>query len=246
MIRPTGLLDPRVEVRPVEGQIDDLLGEINQRADRGERVLVTTLTKKMAEDLTAYLRNAGVKVQYMHHDVDTMERQEIIRDLRLGTYDVLVGINLLREGLDLPEVSLVAILDADKEGFLRSETSLIQTIGRAARNADGLVIMYADKMTPSMMASIGETERRRKKQDAYNKENGIVPKTIIKSVRDVVNLADREEEAAKAVRLKNNMSKKELEAAIAKLEKEMKEASKRLEFEYAAVLRDRIIELRGK
>ncbi|MBO5034109.1 MAG: UvrB/UvrC motif-containing protein, partial [Oscillospiraceae bacterium] len=246
VIRPTGLLDPRVEVRPVEGQIDDLLGEINQRADRGERVLVTTLTKKMAEDLTAYLRNAGVKVQYMHHDVDTMERQEIIRDLRLGTYDVLVGINLLREGLDLPEVSLVAILDADKEGFLRSETSLIQTIGRAARNADGLVIMYADKMTPSMMASIGETERRRKKQDAYNKENGIVPKTIIKSVRDVVNLADREEEAAKAVRLKNNMSKKELEAAIAKLEKEMKEASKRLEFEYAAVLRDRIIELRGK
>ena len=246
VIRPTGLLDPRVEVRPVEGQIDDLLGEINTRADRGERVLVTTLTKKMAEDLTAYLRNAGVKVQYMHHDVDTMERQEIIRDLRLGTYDVLVGINLLREGLDLPEVSLVAILDADKEGFLRSETSLIQTIGRAARNADGLVIMYADKMTPSMMASIGETERRRKKQDAYNKEKGIVPKTIIKSVRDVVNLADREEEAAKTVRLKNNMSKKELEAAIAKLEKEMKEASKRLEFEYAAVLRDRIIELRGK
>ena len=209
-------------------------------------MLVTILTKKMAEDLTAYLRNAGVKVQYMHHDVDTMERQEIIRDLRLGTYDVLVGINLLREGLDLPEVSLVAILDADKEGFLRSETSLIQTIGRAARNADGLVIMYADKMTPSMMASIGETERRRKKQDAYNKEKGIVPKTIIKSVRDVVNLADREEEAAKTVRLKNNMSKKELEAAIAKMEKEMKEASKRLEFEYAAVLRDRIIELRGK
>ncbi len=246
VIRPTGLLDPRVEVRPVEGQIDDLLGEINERAGRGERVLVTTLTKKMAEDLTAYLRNAGVKVQYMHHDVDTMERQEIIRDLRLGTYDVLVGINLLREGLDLPEVSLVAILDADKEGFLRSETSLIQTIGRAARNADGLVIMYADKMTPSMMAAIGETERRRKKQDAYNQENGIVPKTIIKSVRDVVNLADREEEAAKAVRLKNNMSKKELEDAVAKLEKEMKEASKRLEFEYAAVLRDRIIELRGK
>ena len=219
VIRPTGLLDPRVEVRPVEGQIDDLLGEINERAGRGERVLVTTLTKKMAEDLTAYLRNAGVKVQYMHHDVDTMERQEII---------------------------LVAILDADKEGFLRSETSLIQTIGRAARNADGLVIMYADKMTPSMMAAIGETERRRKKQDAYNQENGIVPKTIIKSVRDVVNLADREEEAAKAVRLKNNMSKKELEDAVAKLEKEMKEASKRLEFEYAAVLRDRIIELRGK
>lgn len=246
VIRPTGLLDPNVEVRPVNGQIDDLLGEINERAARGERVLVTTLTKKMAEDLTAYLRNAGVKVQYMHHDIDTMERQEIIRDLRLGTYDVLVGINLLREGLDLPEVSLVAILDADKEGFLRSETSLIQTIGRAARNADGLVIMYADQMTHSMMAAIGETQRRRKKQDAYNKEHGIVPKTIIKSVRDVVNLADREAESAKAVRLKNNMSKKELDAAIAKLEKEMKEASKRLEFEYAAVLRDRIIELRGK
>ena len=246
VIRPTGLLDPRVEVRPVEGQIDDLLGEINQRAEKGERVLVTTLTKKMAEDLTAYLRNAGVKVQYMHHDVDTMERQEIIRDLRLGTYDVLVGINLLREGLDLPEVSLVAILDADKEGFLRSETSLIQTIGRAARNADGLVVMYADSITPSMRSAIDETERRRAKQDAFNKEHGIVPKTIVKSVRDVVNLSQGEEEAAKAVRLKNNMSKKELEAAIAKLEKEMKEASKRLEFEYAAVLRDRIIELRGK
>jgi len=246
VIRPTGLLDPRVEVRPVEGQIDDLIGEINARTERGERVLVTTLTKKMAEDLTAYLKNAGIKVQYMHHDIDTMERQEIIRDLRLGTYDVLVGINLLREGLDLPEVSLVAILDADKEGFLRSETSLIQTIGRAARNADGLVIMYADAMTPSMMAAIGETERRRKKQNAYNEANGIVPKTIIKSVRDVVNLSDGEAEAEKAVRLKNNMTKKELEAAIAKLEKEMKEASKRLEFEYAAVLRDRIIELRGR
>ncbi|MDE6107371.1 MAG: excinuclease ABC subunit UvrB, partial [Oscillospiraceae bacterium] len=206
VIRPTGLLDPKVEVRPVEGQIDDLLGEINERAGRGERVLVTTLTKKMAEDLTAYLRNAGVKVQYMHHDIDTIERQEIIRDLRLGTYDVLVGINLLREGLDLPEVSLVAILDADKEGFLRSETSLIQTIGRAARNADGLVIMYADQMTPSMMASIGETERRRKKQDAYNKENGIVPKTIIKSVRDLVDLSHGEKEAEHAVRLKNNMT----------------------------------------
>ncbi len=246
VIRPTGLLDPRVEVRPVEGQIDDLIGEINQRTARGERVLVTTLTKKMAEDLTTYLKNAGIKVQYMHHDVDTMERQEIIRDLRLGTYDVLVGINLLREGLDLPEVSLVAILDADKEGFLRSETSLIQTIGRAARNADGLVIMYADKMTPSMMAAIGETERRRAKQDAYNKENGIVPKTIIKSVRDVVNLSQAEEEADRTLRQKHKMTRTELEKAIEKLEKEMKEASKRLEFEYAAVLRDRIIELRGK
>ena len=246
VIRPTGLLDPRVDVRPVEGQIDDLIGEINDRTARGERVLVTTLTKKMAEDLTAYLKNAGIKVQYMHHDVDTIERQEIIRDLRLGTYDVLVGINLLREGLDLPEVSLVAILDADKEGFLRSETSLIQTIGRAARNAEGLVIMYADKMTPSMMAAIGETDRRRKKQNEYNEANGIVPKTIIKSVRDVVNLSEAEEEADRTLRQKHKMTRSELEKAIEKLEKEMKEASKRLEFEYAAVLRDRIIELRGK
>ena len=245
VIRPTGLLDPRVDVRPVEGQIDDLIGEINERTAKGERVLVTTLTKKMAEDLTAYLKNAGIKVQYMHHDIDTIERQEIIRDLRLGNYDVLVGINLLREGLDLPEVSLVAILDADKEGFLRSETSLIQTIGRAARNADGLVIMYADKMTPSMMAAIGETDRRRAKQDAYNKEKGIVPKTIIKSVRDVVNLSEAEE-ADRVLRSKHKMTRTELESAIEKLEKEMKEASKRLEFEYAAVLRDRIIELRGK
>ena len=246
VIRPTGLLDPKIDVRPVEGQIDDLIGEINQRVERKERVLVTTLTKKMAEDLTAYLKNAGIKVQYMHHDIDTIERQEIIRDLRLGTYDVLVGINLLREGLDLPEVSLVAILDADKEGFLRSETSLIQTIGRAARNADGLVIMYADKMTPSMMAAIGETERRRKKQDAFNQEHGIVPKTIIKSVRDVIELSAAEEESEQLLRNKTKLSKKERDAAIEKLEKEMKEASKRLEFEYAAVLRDRIIELRGK
>ena len=246
VIRPTGLLDPKIDVRPVEGQIDDLIGEINARVERKERVLVTTLTKKMAEDLTAYLKNAGIKVQYMHHDIDTIERQEIIRDLRLGTYDVLVGINLLREGLDLPEVSLVAILDADKEGFLRSETSLIQTIGRAARNADGLVVMYADKMTPSMMAAIGETERRRKKQDAFNKAHGIVPKTIIKSVRDVIELSAAEEESEELLRKKTKLSKKERDAAIEKLEKEMKEASKRLEFEYAAVLRDRIIELRGK
>ena len=246
VIRPTGLLDPRIEVRPVEGQIDDLIGEINQRTARKERVLVTTLTKKMAEDLTAYLKNAGIKVQYMHHDIDTIERQEIIRDLRLGTYDVLVGINLLREGLDLPEVSLVAILDADKEGFLRSETSLIQTIGRAARNADGLVVMYADKMTPSMMAAIGETERRRKKQDAYNRARGIVPRTIIKSVRDVIELSAEEEETEQLMRRKTKLSKKERDAAVEKLEKEMREASKRLEFEYAAVLRDRIIELRGQ
>ena len=243
VIRPTGLLDPKIEVRPVEGQIDDLIGEINERTARKERVLVTTLTKKMAEDLTAYLTNAGIKVRYMHHDIDTIERMEIIRDLRLGTFDVLVGINLLREGLDLPEVSLVAILDADKEGFLRSETSLIQTIGRAARNADGLVIMYADSITPSMRRAIDETERRRAKQDAFNKEHGIVPKTIIKSVRDVIDLSEEKEELPHS---KKALSKKEKEAAIAKLEKEMKEASKRLEFEYAAVLRDRIIELRGQ
>ena len=246
VIRPTGLLDPRVEVRPIEGQIDDLIGEINARVERQERVLVTTLTKKMAEDLTAYLKDAGIKVQYMHHDIDTIQRQEIIRDLRLGTYDVLVGINLLREGLDLPEVSLVAILDADKEGFLRSETSLVQTIGRAARNAEGLVVMYADKMTPSMMAAIGETERRRKKQDDFNKAHGIVPKTVIKSVRDVIELSAAEEESEALLRNKTKLSKKEREAAIEKLEKEMREASKRLEFEYAAVLRDRIIELQGK
>ena len=243
VIRPTGLLDPKIDVRPVEGQIDDLIGEINTRTQRGERVLVTTLTKKMAEDLTAYLTNAGIKVRYMHHDIDTIERMEIIRDLRLGTFDVLVGINLLREGLDLPEVSLVAILDADKEGFLRSETSLIQTIGRAARNADGMVVMYADAITPSMRRAIDETERRRAKQDAFNKEHGIVPKTVIKSVRDVIDLSEEKDELPRSAK---NLSKKEKEAAIAKLEKEMREASKRLEFEYAAVLRDRIIELRGQ
>ena len=243
VIRPTGLLDPRIEVRPVEGQIDDLIGEINQRTQRSERVLVTTLTKRMAEDLTAYLQNAGIKVRYMHHDIDTIERMEIIRDLRLGTFDVLVCINLLREGLDLPEVSLVAILDADKEGFLRSETSLIQTIGRAARNADGMVVMYADAITPSMRRAIDETERRRAKQDAFNQAHGIVPKTVIKSVRDVIDLSDEKGELPHS---KKALSKKEREDAIAKLEKEMREASKRLEFEYAAVLRDRIIELRGQ
>ena len=243
VIRPTGLLDPKIEVRPVEGQIDDLIGEINTRTARSERVLVTTLTKKMAEDLTAYLTNAGIKVRYMHHDIDTIERMEIIRDLRLGTFDVLVGINLLREGLDLPEVSLVAILDADKEGFLRSETSLIQTIGRAARNADGMVVMYADAITPSMRRAIDETERRRAKQDAFNQEHGIVPKTVIKSVRDVIDLSDEKGELPHS---KKALSKKEREDAIANLEKEMREASKRLEFEYAAVLRDRIIELRGQ
>ena len=244
VIRPTGLLDPKVEVRPVEGQIDDLIGEINERAGRNERVLVTTLTKKMAEDLTSYLKNDGIRVRYLHHDIDTIERQEIIRDLRLGKFDVLVGINLLREGLDLPEVSLVAILDADKEGFLRSETSLIQTIGRAARNAQGLVVMYADSVTPSMRAAIDETERRREKQDAFNRAHGIVPKTIIKSVRELVNLggeAPKEFDADE-----KQLTKPQRLELIAKLEKEMREASKLLEFEYAAELRDRIIKLRGE
>ena len=246
VIRPTGLLDPRIEVRPVEGQIDDLIGEINARTERKERVLVTTLTKRMAEDLTAYLKNAGIKVRYMHHDIDTIERQEIIRDLRLGVFDVLVGINLLREGLDLPEVSLVAILDADKEGFLRTETSLIQTIGRAARNADGLVIMYADKITPSMRAAIDETERRREKQDAFNKAHGIVPKTVVKSVRNLIELSGEVEETKKFDFSQKQMTKQQRLEAIAKLEKEMKEASKMLEFEYAAILRDKIIKLRGE
>ena len=246
VIRPTGLLDPRIEVRPVEGQIDDLIGEINARTERKERVLVTTLTKRMAEDLTAYLKNAGIKVRYMHHDIDTIERQEIIRDLRLGVFDVLVGINLLREGLDLPEVSLVAILDADKEGFLRSETSLIQTIGRAARNADGLVVMYADKITPSMRAAIDETERRREKQDAFNKAHGIVPKTVVKSVRNLIELSGEVEETKKFDFGQKQMTKQQRLEAIAKLEKEMKEASKMLEFEYAAILRDKIIKLRGE
>ena len=246
VIRPTGLLDPRVEVRPVTGQIDDLMDEIRARAARDERVLVTTLTKKMAEDLTEYLKNAGIRVRYMHSDVQTIERMEIIRSLRLGEFDVLVGINLLREGLDLPEVSLVAILDADKEGFLRSETSLIQTIGRAARNADGLVIMYADEITPSMRAAIDETERRRSIQDTYNKEHGIVPKTIIKGVREILEISKTAEEDTLRAHKKRKLTEQERAAEIAKLEKEMREASKMLEFEYAAVLRDRIIELRGE
>ena len=237
VIRPTGLLDPKVEVRPVTGQIDDLMDEIKARAEKNERVLVTTLTKKMAEDLTEYFKNAGIRVRYMHSDVETIERMEIIRDLRLGEFDVLVGINLLREGLDLPEVSLVAILDADKEGFLRSETSLIQTIGRAARNADGLVIMYADEITPSMRSAMDETERRRTIQDAYNKEHGIVPKTIIKGVREVLEISKTAEGETIRGRKKRKLSEQE---------KEMKEAAKMLEFEYAAVLRDRIIELKGE
>ena len=248
VIRPTGLLDPRIEVRPVDGQIDDLIGEINQRTARKERVLVTTLTKKMAEDLTTYLQGAGIRVRYMHHDIDTIERMEIIRDLRLGTFDVLVGINLLREGLDLPEVSLVAILDADKEGFLRSETSLIQTIGRAARNADGMVVMYADTVTPSMRRAIDETERRREKQDAFNRAHGIVPKTVVKSVRELLELSAASDEAASAQRQGRTkaMTKQEKAAEIARLEKAMKEAAKMLEFELAASLRDQIIELRGQ
>ena len=247
VIRPTGLLDPVIQVRPVEGQIDDLIGEINTRTARDERVLVTTLTKRMAEDLTTYLQGAGIKVRYMHHDIDAMERMEIIRDLRLGTFHVLVGINLLREGLDLPEVSLVAILDADKEGFLRSETSLIQTIGRAARNAQGMVVMYADTITPSMRRAIDETERRREKQDAFNKAHGIVPKTVIKSVRNLLDLNAQEDgDSAERRGEVQGLTKQQKAERIAKLEKEMREAAKMLEFELAAALRDQIIELRGK
>ena len=245
VIRPTGLLDPKVEVRPVEGQIDDLMAEIKERSAKNERVLVTTLTKKMAEDLTEYFKAASIRVRYMHSDVETIERMEIIRDLRLGEFDVLVGINLLREGLDLPEVSLVAVLDADKEGFLRSETSLIQTIGRAARNAEGMVILYADEITPSMKAAMDETQRRRSIQDAYNQEHGIVPKTIIKGVREVLEISKTAEEDTIRGRKKRKLSDAERAAEIEKLTKEMKEASKMLEFEYAAVLRDRIIELQG-
>ena len=246
VIRPTGLLDPRIEIRPVEGQIDDLIGEINQRTARNERVLVTTLTKRMAEDLTAYLQGAGIKVRYMHHDIDAMERMEIIRDLRLGAFHVLVGINLLREGLDLPEVSLVAILDADKEGFLRSETSLIQTIGRAARNAEGMVIMYADTITPSMRRAMDETERRREKQDAFNKAHGIVPKTVIKSVRALLDISAEGEDTPEKKGEVQGLTKQQKAERIARLEKEMREAAKMLEFELAAALRDQIIELRGK
>ena len=245
IIRPTGLLDPEISVRPVEGQIDDLMDEVKARIEKGQRTLVTTLTKKMAEDLSAYLTNAGIKCRYMHHDIGAIERMEIIRDLRLGEFDVLVGINLLREGLDLPEVSLVAILDADKEGFLRSETSLIQTIGRAARNAEGLVIMYADTVTPSMRAAITETERRRKKQDSYNKAHGIVPKTIVKSVRDVIEISSEAEKGGKR-RDGIKMTESERRAEIEKLEKKMREAAKMLEFEYAAILRDQLIKLRGE
>ncbi len=245
LIRPTGLLDPEISVRPTEGQIEDLLSEINVRTEKGQRVLVTTLTKKMAEDLTAYLKGFGIKVRYMHHDIDSIERMEIIRDLRLGEFDVLVGINLLREGLDLPEVSLVAILDADKEGFLRSESSLIQTIGRAARNSEGKVIMYADFVTGSMERAIRETNRRRELQQAFNAEHGIIPKTIIKDVRDVIEISTKEEVEYSA-RQRSKLSKAQTQALIDKLTAQMKQAAKLLEFEHAAFLRDKIKELKGE
>ncbi len=241
VIRPTGLLDPEITVKPSDGQIDDIVSQINIRAARGERVLITTLTKKMAEDLTDYLEKLGIKVRYMHYDIDTIERMEIIRDLRLGEFDVLVGINLLREGLDIPEVSLVAILDADKEGFLRSETSLVQTIGRAARNANGEVIMYADTVTRSMENAIRETNRRREIQKAYNEANGIVPKTIIKDVRDIIEIGTKVAEDKPDKKL----SRAEKEALIKRLTNEMHQAAKILEFEHAAYLRDRINKLRG-
>lgn len=243
VIRPTGLVDPEIIVKPTQGQVDDLLSEINTRAAQNERVLVTTLTKKMAEDLTSYYERLGVRVRYLHHDIDTIERMEIIRDLRAGEFDVLVGINLLREGLDIPEVSLIAILDADKEGFLRSETSLIQTIGRAARNASGQVIMYADVVTGSMERAITETERRRSLQLAFNREHGIVPKTIVKDIRDVLEITSKARVEEKAS--KKKMSAKDKQALIEKLTAEMKNAAKMLEFEHAAYLRDKIKELKG-
>ncbi len=243
VIRPTGLLDPVIEVKPVEGQIDDLISEINLRVEKSERVLVTTLTKKMAEHLSSFLSDVGIKVRYMHHDIDTIERMELIRSLRLGEYDVLVGINLLREGLDLPEVSLIAILDADAQGFLRSETSLIQIIGRAARNAEGKVIMYADEVTPAMQAAIEETQRRRAIQEAYNKQHGIVPKTIKKDVRDVLEISGGKE---KNLVDGKQMSRLEKEQLIKRLSAEMKKAASLLEFEQAAYLRDRIAGLRGQ
>lgn len=245
IIRPTGLLDPNIEVRPVEGQIDDLLSEVNKEVAKGNKVLVTTLTKRMAEDLTDYMREAGVKVKYLHSDIDTMERMEIVRDLRMGVFDVLVGINLLREGLDIPEITLVAILDADKEGFLRSETSLVQTIGRAARNSEGHVIMYADTITRSMKFAIGETERRRSIQEQYNKEHGITPKTIVKAVRDLIKVTN-EEVVEKDTREKDieSMTEKELKAEIGKITKKMNQAAADLNFELATELRDELMELK--
>ena len=245
VIRPTGLLDPEVEVRPVEGQIDDLVSEVNKEIAKKNKILITTLTKRMAEDLTDYMRELGIRVRYLHSDVDTLERTEIVRDMRLDVFDVLVGINLLREGLDIPEITLVAILDADKEGFLRSATSLIQTIGRAARNAEGHVIMYADVMTDSMRQAIDETERRRKVQMAYNEEHGITPKTIQKSVRDLIAVSKKV--AAEELRMEKDpesMSEKELEKLIKELSKQMKKAATELNFEAAAELRDKIVELK--
>ena len=244
IIRPTGLLDPEIFVRPIEGQIDDLIGEINAKIDRGQRSLVTTLTQKMAEDLSAYLSAAGIKTRYMHSDTGTIERMEIVRDLRAGSFDVLVGINLLREGLDIPEVGLVAILDADKEGFLRSETSLIQTVGRAARNAESKVLMYADSVTPAMRACIDETERRRKKQMAYNTEHGIVPKTIVKDIRDIIEISSAADTVTKANGVR--MTSAERKKLIDELDAKMRKAAKMLEFEIAAQLRDEIIRLRGE
>jgi excinuclease ABC subunit B len=248
IIRPTGLVDPLIEVRPTKGQIDDLVGEINDRIQRDERVLVTTLTKKMSEDLTDYMKNLGLKVRYLHSEIKTLERVQILRQLRLGVFDVLVGINLLREGLDLPEVSLVTILDADKEGFLRSERSLIQTIGRAARNADGRVIMYADRMTDSMVKAISETNRRRTIQTDYNREHGITPQTIRKKVLDAIEATKVAEQQASYLDQVDaqNLSKKDRTALISRLEKEMKEAAKQLQFERAADLRDAILELKAE
>ena len=245
VIRPTGLLDPEVEVRPVEGQIDDLIGEVNKEIANKHKILITTLTKRMAEDLTDYMRELGIRVRYLHSDIDTLERTEIVRDMRLDVFDVLVGINLLREGLDIPEITLVAILDADKEGFLRSETSLIQTIGRAARNAEGHVIMYADTITDSMRAALDETQRRREVQMAYNEEHGITPKTIQKAVRDLIAVSKKV--AASEVQMEKDpesMSEKELEKLIKELEKQMKKAAADLNFEAAAELRDKLIELK--
>ncbi|MCL5045868.1 MAG: UvrB/UvrC motif-containing protein, partial [Actinobacteria bacterium] len=245
IVRPTGLLDPEVEVRPIKGQIDDLIAEIRKRVDKDHRVLVTTLTKKMAEDLTDYLKEMGIRVRYMHSEIETLERMQIVRDLRLGAFDVLVGINLLREGLDLPEVSLVAILDADKEGFLRAERSLIQTIGRAARNVEGKVIMYADRVTDSMRKAISETNRRRRLQDEFNRQHGITPRTVVKAVRDVIE-ATRAAEKPAAYLADCDWTKiprRDIPAMVERLKKEMKDAAKKLEFERAAGLRDMIIEL---
>ena len=245
IIRPTGLLDPKIDVRPVEGQIDDLISEVNQEVEKHNKILITTLTKRMAEDLTDYMKEVGIRVKYLHSDIDTLERAQIIRDMRLDVFDVLVGINLLREGLDIPEISLVAILDADKEGFLRSSTSLIQTVGRAARNAEGRVIMYADTITDSMQTAIEETRRRRIIQEEYNKDHGITPQTIKKAVRDLISISKEiAREEVTFAKEPESMSRKELEKLIAKVEKQMRKAAAELDFENAAVLRDKMAELR--